>query len=548
MESNENYSVGAPTLRRTPGDRNLVKMGFDIHPEVFFTSGALILLFIGITLLFQAQTSAALTAIQTFVSNVMGWFLILATNVYLGTMVFLAFSKFGRIRLGGRDARPDFPLFAWLAMLFSAGMGIGLMFWSVGEPVFHFLAPPLDGVAPETAAAAQQAMGITFFHWGLHAWGIYASVGLALAFFAFNWGLPLTIRSVFYPILGDRIYGWAGNAIDILAVWATLFGLAASLGFGVGQISAGLNFLFGTPDTTAMQVGLIFIITGFATASVVSGLGAGVRRLSELNIYLAAALMLFVLAVGPTLFILGGFLQSLGYYVSSLPRLSFWTETFENTQWQNSWTVFYWAWWISWSPFVGTFIARISKGRTVREFVLGVLLLPSMVSFLWMSVFGGSAMYLELNNIGNIADAVNENVATALFVMLENFPLSSITSFIGIVLVVVFFVTSSDSGSLVVDNLTSGGKLESPVPQRVFWAVMEGVIAAVLMLSGGLDALQSASIAVGLPFACVLLVMCFSLYKGLNHEMAALEAAELRERETLSRRERSVPIPEPILR
>ncbi|MEM8504931.1 MAG: BCCT family transporter [Cyanobacteria bacterium P01_D01_bin.1] len=542
MEFNGKYSVGAPKLQRTPGDRNLVKMGFDIHPEVFFTSGALILLFIGITLLFQEQTSTALTNLQTLISNLMGWFLILAANIYLGTMVFLAFSRFGGIRLGGQHARPDFPLFAWLAMLFSAGMGIGLMFWSVGEPVFHFLTPPLNGVAAESTEAAQQAMGLTFFHWGLHAWGIYAAVALALAFFAFNWGLPLTMRSVFYPLLGDRIYGWAGNTIDVLAVWATLFGLASSLGFGVGQISAGLNFLFGTPDTTAMQVGLIFIITGLATASVISGLGAGVRRLSELNIYLAAALMLFVLAVGPTLFILGGFLQTLGYYVSSLPALSFWTETFEDTQWQNSWTVFYWAWWISWAPFVGTFIARISKGRTVREFVLGVLLLPSMVSFMWMSVFGGSALYLELNNIGNLADAVNENVATALFVMLENFPLTGITSFIGIVLVVVFFVTSSDSGSLVVDNLTSGGKLDSPIPQRVFWAVMEGVVAAVLMLSGGLGALQSAAIAVGLPFACVLMVMCFSLIKGLSHEMTALEAAKLRATEA------PVPIPEVVLR
>ena len=277
-----------------------------------------------------------------------------------------------------------------------------------------------------------------------------------------------------------------------------------------------------------MQVGLIFIITGFATASVVSGIGAGVKILSELNIFLAAGLMIFVLAVGPTLFILGGFLETIGYYAASLPTLSFWTETFENTQWQNSWTVFYWAWWISWSPFVGTFIARISKGRTVREFVLGVLLLPSMVSFFWMSVFGGSAMYLELNNIGNLAEAVNENVATALFVMLQNFPLTQITSFIGIVLVVVFFVTSSDSGSLVVDNITSGGKLDSPVPQRIFWAVMEGVVAAVLLLSGGLDALQAAAIAVGLPFACVLLVMCFSLYKGLDQETKAIKAEQMR--------------------
>ena len=247
MNPNGKRSIGAPVITRTPGDRNLVKMGFDIHPEVFFTSGILILLFIAITLIFKEQTSAVLTAVQTFVSDAMGWFLIIAVNILLGMMVFLAFSRFGKIRLGGRHARPEFSTFAWLSMLFSAGMGIGLMFWSVGEPVFHFLAPPLNGVTPETAAAAQQAMGITFFHWGLHAWGIYASVGLALAFFAFNWGLPLTVRSVFYPVLGDRIYGWAGNAVDIIAVWATLFGLAASLGLGVGQISAGLNFLFNTP-------------------------------------------------------------------------------------------------------------------------------------------------------------------------------------------------------------------------------------------------------------------------------------------------------------
>lgn len=517
--------------RRSPGDTNLRLWGFDIHPEVFFVSASLILLFVAITLIFRESASNVFSTVQTLIAEGMGWFMILVANLYLGAMAILAFSKYGKIRLGGPAAKPEFPTFAWLAMLISAGMGIGLMFWSVGEPIFHFSDPPLNGVAAETPAAAQQALGITYFHWGLHAWGIYALVGLALAFFTFNWGLPLTIRSVFYPLLGDRIYGWIGNSIDVLAVWATLFGLATSLGFGVQQINAGLNFLFNIPDTPVVQVILIAAITACATVSVVSGLNAGVRRLSELNIYLAAIFMLFVILVGPTLFILGSFVQTLGYYAAMFPTLSFWTETFQGTNWQDSWTVFYWGWWISWSPFVGMFIARISKGRTIREFILGVLLLPSLLSFLWMSAFGGTALYLELNNIGSIADAVQDNVATALFVMLQNFPFVNLSSIVGVLLVVTFFVTSSDSGSLVVDNLTSGGKLDSPIPQRVFWASMEGVVAAVLLLGGGLSALQTASITTGLPFAIVLLVMCYSLYQGLKHEEARLQAEKLKMQE-----------------
>ncbi|ESA36456.1 glycine betaine abc transporter [Leptolyngbya sp. Heron Island J] len=515
---------------RRPGDRNIAGYGFDFHPEVFLVSAGLILLFVLITLVFREPAENAFGAVQTFIAEAMGWFLILSVSVYLGIAIILAFSKFGRIRLGGQNAKPEFPTFAWIAMLISAGMGIGLMFWSVAEPIYHFQDPPalIGAIEPLSQDAAQQALGITFFHWGLHAWGIYAIVGLSLGFFAYNWGLPLTIRSVFYPILGDRIYGWAGNAIDILAVASTLFGLATSLGFGVQQVNAGFNFLLGLPISTPIQIGLIAIITGFATASVVSGLDAGVRRLSELNMILAALFMTFVLLVGPTLFILGSFVQVVGYYAASLPTLSFWTETFEGTAWQNSWTVFYWGWWISWSPFVGIFIARVSKGRTVREFLLGVLLLPTMLTFLWMSVFGGTAMSMELGGLsGVISDAVSENVATALFVMLQELPLTAITSFVGIVLVVVFFVTSSDSGSLVVDSLTSGGKMDSPVPQRVFWAVTEGVVAAVLLLGGGLQALQTASIATGLPFAIVLLVMCYSLYRGLSQELAMLEGKEM---------------------
>lgn len=524
----------APTrhLRRTPGDRNITTKGFDFHPEVFLVSGGLILLFVLFTLIFHGPAETVFSEVQNFIAGSLGWFLILSVTFFLIFTIFIAFSKLGNVRLGGENARPEFPTFAWIAMLISAGMGIGLMFWSVAEPIYHFQDPPtmLGTIQPETADAARQALGITFFHWGLHAWGVYALVGLSLAFFAFNWGLPLTIRSVFYPLLGEKIYGWPGNVIDILAVASTLFGLATSLGFGVQQVNAGLNFLFGLGISTPIQVGLIAIITGFATASVVSGLGNGVRRLSELNMILAAVLMVFVLLVGPTLFVMDSFVQTVGYYIASLPTLSFWTETFSGTNWQNSWTVFYWGWWVSWSPFVGIFIARVSRGRTVREFILGVLLLPSLLTFLWMSVFGGTALNMELGSLsGVISGAVAEDVSTALFVMLQQLPLTAITSFVGIVLVVVFFVTSSDSGSLVVDSLTSGGKLESPIPQRVFWAVMEGVVAAVLLLGGGLSALQTASITTGLPFAVVLLIMCYSIYKGLTFEHGAvLESARLR--------------------
>ncbi|MGF1522457.1 MAG: BCCT family transporter [Leptolyngbyaceae cyanobacterium] len=527
----------APTrhIRRTPGDRNVVAKGFDFHPEVFLVSGGLIVLFVLFTLIFQEPAATVFGDVQAFIAGAMGWFLILSVSLFLVFTIYIAFSKLGNVRLGGESARPEFPTFAWMAMLISAGMGIGLMFWSVAEPIYHFQDPPslLGTIQANSADAAQQAMGITFFHWGLHAWGIYALVGLSLAFFAYNWGLPLTIRSVFYPLLGERIYGWPGNAIDILAVASTLFGLATSLGIGVQQVNAGFNFLFGLQVSTPIQVGLIAIITGFATASVVSGLGNGVRRLSELNMILAALLMGFVLLVGPTLFILNSFVENLGYYVASLPTLSFWTETFSGTDWQNSWTVFYWGWWISWSPFVGIFIARVSKGRTVREFIIGVLLLPSILTFLWMSVFGGTALNMELGSLsGVISEAVAADVATALFVMLQQLPLTGITSFVGIILVVVFFVTSSDSGSLVVDSLTSGGKLDSPVPQRIFWAVMEGVVAAALLLGGGLSALQTASITTGLPFAVVLLVMCYSIYRGLSYEHGVvIEGQKLQEAE-----------------
>ncbi len=499
-------------------NRKGFKKYFDIHAPVFWPASILIVLFIIITLLVGDPMTEIFVQIQNSISDYAGWFFVLVVNLFLVFMLYLAFSKFGSLRLGGKDARPEFSTSAWFAMLFSAGMGIGILYWSVAEPITHYHEPPIGNA--NTIDAARTANAFTYLHWGLHAWGIYALVGLALAFFAFNRKLPLTIRSVFYPLLGKRIHGPIGDIIDILAVVATLFGLATSLGLGVQQVSAGLNHLFDLPDNEITQVILIVIITSMATASVVLGIDKGVKVLSELNIRLAGIFLLFMVIVGPTLFIFDSFIQNTGYYLQNLIRLSFWTESYNQTSWQNGWTVFYWAWWISWSPFVGMFIARISKGRTVKEFVLGVLIVPSILTFFWLAAFGGSALYLELNSLGDITSAVDQNVATALFVMLESFPFSFISSLIGVLLVTSFFVTSSDSGSLVVDSITAGGKLDAPVGQRIFWANAEGAVAAVLLLGGGLTALQTAAITTGLPFACILVIMCYSLYQGLQREYA----------------------------
>lgn len=505
-----------------PGEKNWKGFGFDLHPQVSIVAGGMVLLFIVLTIVFREQAATLFQQLLDGIGNSFGWLYILAANFFVIIMLLLAASDFGKIRIGGPDALPEFSTFSWYAMLISAGMGIGLMFWSVAEPVFHYMTPsPMFDVAPNTAQSAQVALGLTYYHWGIHPWGIYALVGLSLAFFAYNRGLPLTIRSVFYPLLGDRIYGFWGNLIDILSVLATLFGLATSLGLGVKQVASGLHYLFGFPVSTEFTVLLIGVITFFAVLSIATGLDKGVRMLSVANLYTAGTFMLFLLVVGPTVYILKAFTQNLGFYIQNLPQLSFWVETYygaEGSNWQNPWTIFYWGWWISWSPFVGMFIARISKGRTVREFILGVMVFPTLLSFLWMSSFGGSALWLQITGAEDVAGAVAKDVSTALFVMLEGFPLTKITSFIGILLVTIFFVTSSDSGSLVVDHLTSGGKLDSPVPQRIFWGVMEGVCAAALLMGGGLVALQSASIATGLPFTIVLLVMCFSLYRGLQEE------------------------------
>ena len=511
--------------------KNNHKLLLDLNPWVFAISAALILGFVLMSFIFLQQLSSAFAEIQAWIANQAGWFFVLGVNIILGFMLYLIISPFGGIRLGGPDAKPEFSRAGWFAMLFSAGMGIGLLFYSVAEPMYHLVSPP-HGAEAGSVAAAEDAMKTTFLHWGLHAWGIYALVGLALAYFAFNRHQPLSIRAVFYPLLGERIHGGWGHAIDILATVATLFGVATSLGLGASQVNAGLQHLFAVPESRSVQILLIAGITAIATVSVVAGLDKGIKRLSEFNMFAATGLLLFVLLVGPTLFILNGFVENIGQYLNEFFYLGFWNETYSGGSWQNGWTVFYWGWWIAWSPFVGMFIARISRGRTIREFITGVLLVPTLLTFAWLSVFGDSALYIELFGGGGMAEAVRANIPRALFFFLEQLPaaagygafplwLVSLASLLAIVVIVTFFVTSSDSGSLVIDMITAGGKPNPPVAQRIFWAVTEGVVAAALLVAGGLSALQTAAIATGLPFALLLLLMIFGLHRALSSDLAA---------------------------
>ncbi|HKK89522.1 MAG TPA: BCCT family transporter [Saprospiraceae bacterium] len=493
------------------------KKYFDIYAPVFYPAAFIILTTIGISFFYSDSIIAAFTLFQTKASVNAGWFFILCVNVFVIAALSIAFSKMGNIRLGGKEATPDFSTFSWFSMLFSAGIGIGLLFYGVAEPIYHYTNPPLP--VNNGIEQARQAMLFTFLHWGIHGWGPYVIIGLALAFFTYNRNLPLTIRSLFYPLIKEKIYGPVGSFIDVLAVVCTLFGLATTLGLGVQQVGAGLNHLFDIPNSVNTQIILITVITLAATTSVVLGLDKGVRFLSVLNMKLTLIFLVVMLFLGPTVFLLDGFIENVGEYLNSIIRVGTYAETFSETIWQHNWTIFYWAWWISWSPFVGMFIARVSKGRTIREFILGVLLVPSVLIFFWMTVFGGTAIFLEANGIGHLAEAVNTDLSTALFVMLEEFPLSSVTSFIGILLVTIFFVTSSDSGSLVIDSITSGGKLDAPVGQRVFWALTEGAVAAALLFAGGLKALQSVVISAGLPFAIVILLVIFSLRKALKEEL-----------------------------
>ncbi len=501
------------------------RVWLDLNPWVFVISALLILGFVMASFIFLTELRQTFAETQAWIANQAGWFFILMTNLILGFVLYLFFSRFADIRLGGAEAKPEFSRAGWFAMLFSAGMGIGLLFYSVAEPMYHLLTPP-HGATPRSAAAAEDAMKTTFLHWGLHAWGIYTLVGLALAYFAFNRKQPLSIRAIFQPLLGERIHGGWGHAIDILATVATMFGVATSLGLGATQVNAGLQHVFGISVNHSVQIMLIIGITAIATTSVVSGLDHGIKRLSELNMFAALLLLGFVLFVGPTVFILNGFVENIGAYLNDFFYLGFWTETYTGGHWQNGWTVFYWGWWIAWSPFVGMFIARISYGRSIREFIGGVLLVPTLLTFIWLTVFGDSALDIEMFGPGHLAAAVQENLPRSLFFFLEQVPvaagythfpswLMTAVSLLATLVIITFFVTSSDSGSLVIDMITAGGHPNPPVAQRIFWAVTEGLVAAALLIGGGLSALQTAAIATGLPFAVLLLFMIFSLYRAL---------------------------------
>ncbi|HCG7309101.1 TPA: BCCT family transporter [Vibrio parahaemolyticus] len=519
------YQIGQDNVALKVGP-----FGLDIHNRVFAISGMAIVLFVVATLTFRQQVEPFFAGLRAWLVSNLDWFFLASGNVFVIVCLVLIVTPLGRVRIGGTEATPDYSYAGWLAMLFAAGMGIGLVFFGVSEPMSHFSSAlggvniengvrtdwaPLGGAVGDTDAASALGMAATIYHWALHPWSIYALLALGLAIFSFNKGLPLTMRSIFYPLFGERVWSWVGHIIDILAVVATVFGLATSLGYGASQAATGLNFLFGVPMTDTTQVVLIVVITALALISVVAGLDSGVKRLSEINMILAAMLLFFVIIVGPTMAILTGFFDNIASYITNIPALSMPFER-EDVNYSQGWTAFYWAWWISWSPFVGMFIARVSRGRSVREFIICVILIPSTVCVLWMTAFGGTAISQYVND--GYEAVFNAELPLKLFAMLDVMPFAEITSVVGIILVVVFFITSSDSGSLVIDTIAAGGKVDAPTPQRVFWCTFEGLVAIALMLGGGLAAAQAMAVTTGLPFTIVLLVATVSLIKGLMDE------------------------------
>jgi choline/glycine/proline betaine transport protein len=501
---------------------------FIINPPVFFGAVAVIGIFLAIGIVFPSRAGEIFSSAQAAILSNFGWFYLLAVGIFLATMLLLCLGRYGRLRLGPDESTPDFKFSSWIAMLFAAGMGIGLMFYAVGEPMTHFMAPPT--AQPRSIAAMREAMAVTFFHWGIHAWAIYAVVGLSLAYFGYRYNLPLTIRSGLYPLLKERINGPVGHIVDIFAIVGTMFGIATSLGVGVAQINAGLNYLLGVPIGVEIQLPLIAVIMVMATASVVSGLDKGVRILSETNLVVAILLMVFVLVVGPTAQLFRDFVQNLGLYLDTLLLRTFNIYAYEPTPWVDAWTLFYWAWWISWSPFVGMFIARISRGRTVREFVTAVLFIPAGFTFFWMTVFGNTAMFVDTGvAAGALGAAVADDVSVGLFKFFEYLPFTGLTSTLAVILVGIFFITSADSGSLVVDSIAAGGETQTTTGQRVFWCILEGVVAASLLLAGGLGALQSATVASALPFAFIMLALIWSLLIGMRADLAQQQAHTARQ-------------------
>ncbi len=502
-----------------------------VSKPVFITSALLIVGFIIFGAFFTETAGALFSFLQDFITDKFGWMFIILMNVALVFCIYLAASRYGDIRLGQQTEKPQYSLFSWIGMLFSAGIGIGLVYWGTAEPLYHFMAPPLGEA--ETVEAAKQAMSISFLHWGLHAWAIYTIVALALAYFHFRRGLPLSIRSTLYPLIGEKIYGRWGHTVDILAVFGTMFGVVTSLGLGVMQINSGLENLFGIPNPLTVQFIIIAFVTALACGSLMLGLDKGIKRLSDINMGFTGVLLAFMVILGPTLFIFDSFIENIGNYIVAMVPLSTWGEAYSNTDWQSGWTIFYWAWWVSWAPFVGVFIARISRGRTIREFVLGVLLIPMVILFFWFTTFGGVAIHMELLAAldpamasPGLVEAVQADSGSAIFKLVEYYPFAKPITFLIVIMIVLWFVTSSDSASFVIDMLTAGGDTNPPKIQRLFWALMEGLIAAILLAAGGLGALQAAAIVAGLPFALVIFVMMYALLRGLSRDRLILYRAQ----------------------
>lgn len=512
-----------------------MRLTHTLNPPVFFSATLAIFILVGFAVFDPKEMSNFFIQLQSRLTANFGWFYVLAVALILICIVFLGVSKYGDIKLGPDHSEPEFSFKSWFAMLFSAGMGIGLVFFGVSEPVMHFVSPPVG--KPETVEAAREAMKITFFHWGFHAWAIYALVALILAFFSFRHDLPLTLRSALYPIIGERIYGLAGHLVDIFAIIGTVFGVATSLGFGVLQVNSGLNYLYSIPISITVQLLLISITVLLATISVASGLEKGIRYLSEANLLLALFFMLFVIILGPTPMLLPMFVQNTGAYLSDIVSKTFNLYAYDSNNWIGGWTIFYWAFWLSWSPFVGMFIARISKGRTIREFILGVLFVPSLLTFIWMTTFGNTAIELIMHH-GNstLSEVVQKDTSLALFQFLASFPFTDVLSILAILIIVIFFVTSCDSSAMVIDILSTKTKGPSksnpdekdigPLWQRIYWSLLIGVVAIVLMLVGGLKALQAATIASALPFSIILLLATYGLLRGLMTDSLKKESLE----------------------
>ena len=527
LENEESQEIPDYSSDYVVGQDNIQPFGLDIHNPVFVISGSAIVLFVLFTFAFPAWAAENFGDLRLWLTTRLDWFFMGAGNLVLLFCLFLVLSPLGSVRIGGERATPDYGYVSWVAMLFAAGIGIGIMFYGVLEPMNHALHLPLGAEGLEGEARRSLAMAATIYHWAFHPWAIYSLVGLSLAFFCFNKGLPLVIRSAVYPLFGERIWGPVGHTIDVLAVIATMFGLATSLGFGAEQAAGGIRYLFGIQPSDGLKVAIVAVITVLALISVLRGLDGGIKVLSEINMLVAIALGSFILVLGPTLGILEAIWHNTVAYLAYLPELSNWIGR-DDDYYMHDWTTFYWAWWIAFSPFVGMFVARISTGRTVREFILAAMLAPSAIFIWWMTTFGETAMdQYFLQGFAGVADTVrNFQPELSLFVFLAEFPLSSATSVVGIILVLIFFVTSMDSGSLIVDTMTAGGKIETPLTQRVFWCVFLGLLGAALLLGGGLSSIQALALATAFPFVLIMLMMMVSLFLGLRAERVLLERGE----------------------